>query len=229
MRILSARPCDLTVAVTMAPAMFGVADGDALAVAEHQDIVESRRSLPASTSSFSTRSVSPCHHAVLLTAGDDDCVHDRNSSVVIVDENPAPRSTGQKRNYGGKPVTGQTPWPVRHGQLSASLSLARRRRRGLTGRSPRQSTAGPPPACYNCPVPPFRNRFPSTHGHDPHSRRPHPQPQEHRSRPAARPADRDHRPVRLGQVARWPSTPSMPRASAATSSRCRPMPGSSCR
>jgi hypothetical protein len=30
--------------------------------------------------------------------------------------------------------------------------------------------------------------------------RAHPQPEEHRPRPAARQADRDHRPVRLGQV-----------------------------
>ena len=43
--------------------------------------------------------------------------------------------------------------------------------------------------------------------------------QEHQRRAAARPADRVHRAVRLGQVAAWPSTPSTPRASAATSSR----------
>ena len=37
------------------------------------------------------------------------------------------------------------------------------------------------------------------HGHDPHPRRAYPQPEEPRSRSAARPADRHHRPVRLGQ------------------------------
>ena len=39
--------------------------------------------------------------------------------------------------------------------------------------------------------------------------------------------DRLHRPVRLRQVLAWRSTRSSPRASAATSSRCRPTPGSS--
>ena len=37
------------------------------------------------------------------------------------------------------------------------------------------------------------------HGLDPHSRRTHAQPQEHQPRPAAAPADRHHRAVRLGQ------------------------------
>jgi hypothetical protein len=41
-------------------------------------------------------------------------------------------------------------------------------------------------------------------------------------------ADRDHRPVRLRQSRRWPSTRCMPRASAAMSSRSRPTRGSSC-
>ena len=40
----------------------------------------------------------------------------------------------------------------------------------------------------------------SLHGTDPHPRRTHAQPQEHQPRPAAQPADRDHRPVGLGQV-----------------------------
>ena len=44
---------------------------------------------------------------------------------------------------------------------------------------------------------------------------------------AARRAGRDHGAVRLGQVARWRSTRSTPRASAATSSRCRPTRASS--
>ena len=53
------------------------------------------------------------------------------------------------------------------------------------------------------------------------------QPQEHHRRAAARQADRLHRPLRLGQVVAWRSTRSTPRASAATSSRCRPTPASS--
>ncbi len=51
--------------------------------------------------------------------------------------------------------------------------------------------------------------------------------QERQRRAAPRPADRVHRPVRVGQVAAWRSTRSTPRASGATSSRCRPTPGSS--
>ena len=51
--------------------------------------------------------------------------------------------------------------------------------------------------------------------------------QGRRPRPAPRRADRVHRAVRLRQVAAWPSTRSSPRASAATSSRCPPTPGSS--
>ncbi len=47
-----------------------------------------------------------------------------------------------------------------------------------------------------------------------------------RREPAPEPADRRHRAERLGQVARSPSIRSSPRASAATSSACRPTPAS---
>ena len=60
-----------------------------------------------------------------------------------------------------------------------------------------------------------------------HPRRPRAQPQGRLPRPAARLADRLHRAVRVGQVLAWRSTRSSPRASAATSSRCRPTPASS--
>ena len=46
----------------------------------------------------------------------------------------------------------------------------------------------------------MRRRPKRTHGLDPHPRRAHAQPQERQSRPAAQPAGRDHRTVRLGQV-----------------------------
>ncbi len=66
-------------------------------------------------------------------------------------------------------------------------------------------------------------------GLHPHPRRADAQPQEHRSRPSARQADRDHRPVRLGQVVAGLRHASTPKASAAMSNRCRPTRGSSCR
>ena len=53
------------------------------------------------------------------------------------------------------------------------------------------------------------------------------QPQEHRRRPAARPDDASAAGRAARARARWPSTRSMPRASGATSNRCRPTPGSS--
>ena len=46
---------------------------------------------PTSTSSFSTRRRLALHHAVLLTAGYDDCVHDQTSSVVIFGRLPRRR------------------------------------------------------------------------------------------------------------------------------------------
>ena len=61
---------------------------------------------------------------------------------------------------------------------------------------------------------------------DRHQRRARAQPQEHRRRDPARQADRHHRAVGSGSR-RSPSTPSTPRGSAATSSRCRPTRGSS--
>ena len=57
--------------------------------------------------------------------------------------------------------------------------------------------------------------------------RPAAQPQEHHRQLAARADDRLLRAERFGQEHRWPSTRSMPRGSAATSNRCRAMPGSS--
>jgi len=56
----------------------------------------------------------------------------------------------------------------------------------------------PPPR----PVPDVRGQERTSHGDGfhPHPRRADAQPQEHRPRPAPRQADRDHRPVRLGQV-----------------------------
>ena len=66
------------------------------------------------------------------------------------------------------------------------------------------------------------------HGIHPHPRRPHAQPQEHQPRPAAQPADRRSPGCPVRARPRSPSTRSTPRASAATSSRCRPTRGSSC-
>ena len=65
------------------------------------------------------------------------------------------------------------------------------------------------------------------HRHARHPRRPGAQPQERHPGVAPERADRLHRPVRARASPRWRSTPSMPRASGATSSRSPPTPGSS--
>ena len=79
---------------------------------------------------------------------------------------------------------------------------------------------------------PVRRHAPrNTHGiharHHHGPRRPRAQPQGRRPRAAPRQPDRLHGAVGLGQVVAWRSTRSTPRASAATSSRCRPTPASS--
>src|SRR3546814_16220974 len=58
------------------------------------------------------------------------------------------------------------------------------------------SVALPPPAAS----PASKVPTPDGEGHHPHPRSPYPQPEDHRPRPAARPPDRDQRPVRLGHL-----------------------------
>ena len=64
-------------------------------------------------------------------------------------------------------------------------------------------------------------------GRHPHRQRPPAQPEGHHGRPAPPRADRDHRPLGLGQELASRSTPSTPRGSGATSSRSPPTPSSS--
>ena len=95
-------------------------------------------------------------------------------------------------------------------------------------------TSGPDPsggaaggdtnACSKCAVPVDCGRAP---GPARRARRARAQPQEHRRRDPARPARRDHRPLRLAARAASPSTRSTPRASGATSRASPPTPASS--
>src|SRR5690606_16441098 len=78
-------------------ALERVAELDAVAIAQHQDVVELdfaagfvlAEQLDAKRLAF--------HHAVLLTAGDHDCVHDQTSSVVIVVVSLSHAAPGQLR------------------------------------------------------------------------------------------------------------------------------------
>src|SRR5688572_1174033 len=57
----------------------GRADGDVVTVADHQNVVDFEGGTHVAVELLDLERFAR-HHAVLLTAGDDDCVHDRNSS-----------------------------------------------------------------------------------------------------------------------------------------------------
>src|SRR5690606_20937207 len=87
------------------------ANGDLLAVAKQEHVADLDAAARFGVQLLDAEGLA-LHHAILLAAGNDDCVHDRNSSVVIVERLPA--ATDRSGSLGEKPLCGQTlPAPAR--------------------------------------------------------------------------------------------------------------------
>src|SRR5690606_27109458 len=182
MRILSARPWPTTLAVTLAPLSASPTLIPSLSPSSRT--LSNLISLPASASSFSTRSDSPCATRYCLPPVTRTAYMTRHSSVVIV---VACHALGAYRS--GIVCPGTSP-----GQPDRRLA------RPGPGRAP---ALAPWRFAHRSGSPlgwPIGFRRPPTDGQHQDPRRADPQPQESGHRPAAQPADRDHRAVRLGQV-----------------------------
>ena len=92
--------------------------------------------------------------------------------------------------------------PAQPGRAFCPLQPPRRPRSVRRGACPKSGARYASPTCsWPAAGPPHLDGPCSPMMDTIHPRRPYPQPGRIRPRPAARPADRDHRPVRLGQVA----------------------------
>src|SRR5690606_9525407 len=184
MRTLSARPWATTLAVTLAPLRASPILIPSLSPSIRMS--SNLISEPASASSFSTRSVSPCATRYCLPPVTRTAYMTRHSSVVIVVK-PARIGADRSGIVVARPSPGQaTPGP-----------------------EPQPRPAPPPGGLRWMAVAPkssvplrwrIASAEPPTDGCHQDPRRADTQPQEPRPRPAPRQADRDHRPVRLRQV-----------------------------